>query len=71
MTRFYFHLVRGPARITDRTGMEVDGALLMLPVVFDLVTERWPGVADSSDWQGWTVEISDQYGQVVRTVSLL
>jgi hypothetical protein len=71
MNRFYFHLVRGPARIIDRTGMEVDGAVLMLPIVFDLVKERWPGIADSNDWQGWTVEITDQNGHIIRTVSLL
>lgn len=70
-TRFFFHLVRGPTRINDRTGIEVCSDLLKLPVVFDIIKDRWPGIDESAEWQGWTVEISDPEGRIVRTVSLL
>jgi hypothetical protein len=70
-TRFFFHLVRGNTRINDRTGVELASDVLSLPAVFDAVKERWPGVAEATEWQGWTIEIADTEGQIVRTVSLL
>jgi hypothetical protein len=70
-TRFYFHLVRGETRINDRTGIELCGDALNLPAVFDFVKERWPGIDETAEWQGWTVEIADSEGRIVRTVSLL
>jgi hypothetical protein len=70
-TRYYFHLVRGESRIVDRTGVDLCSDALTLPTVFDVVKERWPGVAEMGEWQGWTVEIVDPEGRIVRTVSLL
>jgi hypothetical protein len=70
-SRFFFHLVRGDTRINDRTGIELCGDALKLPAVFDIVKDRWPGIDESAEWQGWTVEIADAEGHIVRTVSLL
>jgi hypothetical protein len=70
-SRFYFHLVRGETRINDRTGIEVCSDVLKLPATFDVVKERWPGIDETAEWQGWTVEIADPEGRVGRTVSLL
>ena len=71
MSRFFFNLVRGPVRIIDRTGTDLKSEVLMLPAVFDLVRDRWPGIVEDTEWQGWTVEITDADGRIVRTISLL
>jgi hypothetical protein len=70
-SRFFFHLVRGPVRIVDRTGTELKSEVLMRPAVFDVVKDRWPGIFEDNEWQGWTVEITDAEGRIVRTISLL
>jgi hypothetical protein len=70
-TRFYFHLVRGQERIPDPTGMELPNEVLMSPAVFDVVKRIWPGISDSGAWQGWSIEVTDPDGRVVRTITLL
>lgn len=70
-TRFYFHLVRGKDRIIDRTGMELRREVVISPAVIAKVKERWPGAADLEDWEGWSVEIVDAAGDIVRTIALL
>lgn len=66
--RFYFHLTRGNERIVDRVGMKLPRSVVVSPAVMEKVKERWPGTADLQEWQGWTVEIVDAEGRVVRTV---
>jgi Domain of unknown function (DUF6894) len=70
-TRFFFHLVKGHQRITDRVGMKLTRDVVMSAAVMEKVKERWPGTADLDDWESWSVEIVDARGQIVRTIALL
>ena len=36
----------------------------------DVVREMWPGTADRDAWAGWSVEIVDAHGHVVRVLAL-
>ena len=69
--RFYFHLVRGQERIVDRAGLELRREVVMSAAVMEKVKERWPGTADIDDWEGWSVEIVDAAGRIVRSLALL
>jgi len=70
-TRFHFHLVRGHERIADPTGIELRDEVLTSPAVFDVVKKIWPGTAESTEWLGWSIEVTDPEGRVVRTIMLL
>jgi hypothetical protein len=70
-TRFHFHLVRGHERIADPIGIELREEVLRSPAIFDVVRKIWPGTADSAEWQGWSIEVTDPEGRVVRTITLL
>jgi hypothetical protein len=70
-TRFHFHLVRGHERIADPTGVELREDVLHSPAIFDAVKKIWPGTADSPEWVGWSIEVTDPGGRVVRTITLL
>jgi hypothetical protein len=70
-TRYYFHLVRGHERIADPTGIELRDEVLRSPAIFDVVKKTWPGTAESAEWRGWSIEVTDPAGRVVRTITLL
>ena len=70
-TRFHFHLVRGHERIVDPTGIELREDVLHSPAVFDAVKKVWPGTADSAEWLGWSIEVTDPDGRIVRTITLM
>ena len=70
-TRFHFHLVRGHERIADPTGIELRDEILKSPAIFDAVKKVWPGTFESSGWVGWSIEVTDPEGRVVRTITLL
>jgi hypothetical protein len=70
-TRFHFHLVRGHERIADPVGVDLREEVLHSPAIFDVVKKIWPGTADSAAWQGWSIEVTDSEGRVVRTITLL
>ena len=70
LTRFYFHLVKGENRIVDRVGTELCREVAMSPAIVESVREIWPGTADRNAWEGWSVEIVDATGRVIRTVTL-
>jgi hypothetical protein len=70
-TRFHFHLVRGHERIADPTGLELRDDVLHSPAVFDAVKKIWPGTADTTEWLGWSIEVTAPDGEVVRTITLL
>jgi uncharacterized protein DUF6894 len=67
--RFYFHLVSGRRRIVDRTGLELDNGSIMSVDVEMVVKEVWPGTGEGG-WEGWSLEIADEAGRIVRTVAL-
>jgi hypothetical protein len=69
-SRFYFHLVKQDQRITDRTGIELEEGTVMSRAMLKVVRTRWPGTSDVDAWKGWSVEIADEQGRIVRTIAL-
>jgi hypothetical protein len=70
-TRFHFHLVREHERIVDPTGVELRDDVVHSPAIFDAVKKIWPGIAESTEWLGWSIEVTDSDGRIVRTITLL
>ena len=70
LTRYFFHLVKGPQRIDDWLGVEVREEVITSSAVLDAVREIWPGTADRNAWAGWSVQIVDSQGRVVRLLPL-
>jgi hypothetical protein len=68
--RFYFHIVKGNVRVADRVGFELREETMNSREVFKAIKERWPGTSDFATWRGWSVEIVDMDGELVRTVPL-
>jgi|SRR5262245_58049622 len=68
--RYFFHLVKGPTRIPDRTGVELHEDVIATSAVLDVVREIWPGTVDRNAWAGWSVQIVDPQGRVVRLLAL-
>jgi hypothetical protein len=68
--RFYFHIVKGNVRVTDRVGCELREETMMSREILKAIKERWPGTSDSGTWRGWSIEIVDQDGELVRTIAL-
>ena len=69
-TRYFFHLVKGPQRIDDRMGVELHQEAVASAAVLDVVHEIWPGTADRRAWTGWSVQIVDPHGILVRLLPL-
>ncbi len=72
MPRYYFHLSRGEERITDDQGIELQPEQVrtqaLLQILQDLrMTER-PDLVE--EWRGWSLEITDAAGQVVRIIPI-
>jgi hypothetical protein len=71
-TRFYFHLVRGPLRILDHVGVALSDDVVMSAAAFHMARDVWPDTRDDRDaWKGWSVEIVDANGRVVRMIELV
>ena len=68
--RFYFHIVKGHVRVADRVGFELREEAMLSSEVFAAIKQRWPGTSDFASWRGWSVEIVDADGELVRTVPL-
>jgi hypothetical protein len=68
--RYFFHLVKGPTRIDDRVGVELHQDALTSPYVMTVVREIWPGTVDQGAFAGWSVQIVDRHGNVVRLLRL-
>lgn len=68
--RYFFHIVKGNVRVTDRVGVELREETMMSREIANVIKERWPGTTDGAPWHGWWVEIVDPDGDVVRTISL-
>jgi hypothetical protein len=63
-------LVNGQVRVRDRIGLELREESVMSRAVEKIIKERWPGTNDAGPWRGWSVEIVDTDGGIVRTVAL-
>jgi hypothetical protein len=68
--RYFFHLVKGPQRIDDWLGVQLREEVVTSPAVLDAVREVWPGTADERAWAGWSVQIVDSHGRVIRLLPL-
>ena len=69
--RFYFNLAKGDQRIFDRAGLELTHEAVMSPSVFQIVRRIWPGTTDATGWEGWSVEIVDSDGHLMRVIALV
>jgi hypothetical protein len=67
--RFYFHLVSGSRRIVDHTGIDLHDDTVMSLDVEMIMRGVWPGTAEGG-WDGWSVEVVDRTGRIVRTIAL-
>ena len=69
-SRFFFHLIKGQQRIPDRIGAVVSPDVVTSPSVLDVAKDIWPGIGDPVAWAGWSIEICDANGTVVRVIAL-
>jgi hypothetical protein len=71
MPRYFFHFVRGEARIPDPDGIvmsESDMASLRGAKIVSEMLETSPELFEG--WEDWSVEIVDELGTVVQTFTL-
>ena len=71
MPRYFFHFVRGEARIPDPDGInisECDMASLRGAKIVSEMVETVPELFEG--WEGWSVEIVDELGTIVQTLTL-
>jgi hypothetical protein len=71
MPRYFFHFVRGEARIPDPDGIDMsesDMASLRGAKIVSELLEAIPELFEG--WEGWSLEIVDELGTVVQTLTL-
>jgi len=68
--RYFLHLVKGPQRIDDWLGVQLREDVVSSPAVLDAVREIWPGTGDQRAWAGWSVQIVDSQGRIIRLLPL-
>lgn len=72
VARYYFNLAKDGERITDEEGVELQPNDLqhdvMLRVVQSLRSSEAPDLVE--DWRGWSVEVTDEAGDIVQVVRL-
>jgi hypothetical protein len=71
MPRYFFHFVRGEARIPDPDGIDMsesDMASLRGAKIVSELLEAIPELFEG--WEGWSVEIVDELGTIVQTLTL-
>jgi hypothetical protein len=70
-SRFFFHLIKGQQRIPDRVGAVVAPDIVMSASVLNVAQDVWPGLGNPAAWAGWSIEICDANGNVVRVISVV
>jgi len=71
MPRYFFHFVRGEARIPDPDGIDIsESAMASLrgAKIVSEMRETFPELFEG--WEDWRVEIVDERGTVVQTFTL-
>jgi hypothetical protein len=63
-------LAKGQQRLFDRFGAALSEEAVMSPAALDVAKEIWPGISDGQEWAGWSIEIVDPNGRVVRVIAL-
>jgi hypothetical protein len=71
MPRYFFHVVRGEARIPDPDGIDISesdmASLRGAKIVSDML-DASPELFEG--WEDWSVEVTDERGTVVQTFTL-
>jgi hypothetical protein len=65
---YYFWLTDSTGQ--GRIGLELREESVMSRAVERIIKERWPGTNDAGPWRGWSIEMVDTEGGIVRTVAL-
>ncbi len=70
-SRFYFHLNNGEDVIRDEEGILVFDIHAALVAAMEVIQELGAQDAVSAaEWQGWTLEITDEADKVIESLSL-
>jgi hypothetical protein len=70
-SRFYFHLNNGDDVIRDEDGILVSDVDAALITAMEVIQElRAEDEVSAAEWQGWRLEITDEAGQVIESLSL-
>jgi hypothetical protein len=70
-SRFYFHLNNGEDVIRDEEGILVSDIDAALIAAMEVIQElRAEDSVSAAEWQGWKLEITDEAGQVIESLSL-
>jgi hypothetical protein len=70
-SRFYFNLTNGENVICDDVGTLVPDVYAALTYALEVMEElRTEDSSVEADWLDWRVEITDQTGQVLESLSL-
>jgi hypothetical protein len=70
-SRFYFHLNNGEDVIRDEEGIPVSDADAALIAAMEVIQElRAQDAMSAEEWQGWRLEITNETGQVIESLSL-
>ena len=71
MPRYFFHFVRGEARIPDPDGIDISESAMASLRGAKIVSEMLETVPELFEgWEDWSVEIVDELGTVVQTLTL-
>lgn len=71
MPRYFFHFVRGEARIPDPDGIDIsesDMTSLRGAKIVSEMLKTFPKLFEG--WEDWSVEVVDELGTVVQTFTL-
>jgi hypothetical protein len=70
-SRFYFHLNNGEDVIRDEEGILVSDIDAALIAAMEVIQElRAEDAVSAAEWQGWRLEITDEAGRVIESLSL-
>jgi hypothetical protein len=70
-SRFYFHLNNGEEVIRDEEGVLVLDADAALIAAMEIIQElRAEDSVSAAQWEGWRLEITDEAGKVIESLSL-
>ena len=70
-SRFYFHLNNGEEVIRDEEGILVLDADAALIAAMEIIQElRAEDSVSAAEWEGWRLEITDEAGKVIESLSL-
>jgi hypothetical protein len=70
-SRYYFNLTDGDELIRDEDGIEAPDLRTALIHAFEAIEElRKEDSSPMSEWQGWSLEVVDSFGNLVQRLPL-